>query len=87
MLSWRGEWKPVTLPIQPLSTQFGFTIVDRHCFSPKHIKSDIPQGSVLPSTLLFSDDLSKMNCPIHSYVNDSTLHFSPSFDGRLVQQE
>ncbi len=42
-----------------------------------------PQGSVLSPTLflLFIDDLlSVTSCPIHSHVDDSTLHFLTSFD-------
>ncbi len=58
-------------------------VVDGHCSSPKPINSGVPQGSVLSPTLflLFINDLlSITNCPIHSYADDSTLHFPTSFD-------
>ncbi len=57
-------------------------VVDGHCSSSKPINRGVPQGSVLLPTLflLFINDLSVTNCPIHSYVDDSTLHFSTSFD-------
>ncbi len=65
-------------------------VVDGQCSSPKLIDSGVPQGSVLPPTLflLFIDDLlSKMNCPIHSYGDDSTLHYSTSFNRSPTLQE
>ena len=65
-------------------------VVDGHCSSPKSINSGVPQGSVLSPTLflLFIDDLlSKTNCPIHSYADDSTLHYSTSFNRRPTLQE
>ncbi len=64
--------------------------VDDHCSSPKPINSGVPQGSVLSVTLfLFSinDLLSVTYCPIHSYADDSTLHFSTSFDIRPTLQD
>ncbi len=59
-------------------------VVDGHCSSPKPINSGVPQGSVLSPTLflLFNNDLSVTNHPIHSYADDSTLHFLTSFDRR-----
>ncbi len=60
-------------------------VVDGYCCSPKPINIGVPQGSVLSPTLflLFINDLlSVTNCPIHSYADDSTLHFSTSFDRR-----
>merc|ERR1711980_82167 len=47
-------------------------------------------GSVLSPTLflLFINDLlSLTQCSIHSYADDSTLHFSMSFPRRPTQQE
>ncbi len=51
-------------------------VVDGHCSKTKSINSGVPQGSVLSPTLflLFIYDLSKTNCPTHSYPDDSTLH-------------
>ncbi len=59
-------------------------VVDGHCYSPKFTSSGDPQVSVLPLSfcLLFIDDLSKTNCPTHSYADDSTLHYSTSFNRR-----
>ncbi len=60
-------------------------MVDGHCSKPKPISSGVPQGSVLSLTLflLFINDLlSKTNCPIHSYADDSTLHYSFFFNDR-----
>ena len=57
-------------------------VVDGHSSSPKSINSGVPQGSVLSPTLflLFINDLLTFTqCPIHSYADDSTLHFSTSF--------
>ncbi len=63
--------------------------VDGHCSSPKPINSDVPQGSVLSHTLFLlfiNDHFSVPNCSIHSYADDSTLHFSTSFDRRPTLQ-
>ena len=60
-------------------------VVDGHCSSPKSINSGVPQGSVLSPTLflLFINDLlNQTSCPIHSYDDDNTLHFSTSFHRR-----
>ncbi len=57
-------------------------VVDGQCSTPKPINSGVPQVSVLSPTLflLFVNDLlSLTNCPIHSYANDTTLHYSTSF--------
>ncbi len=64
-------------------------VVDGHCSSPKLINSGVPQGSVLSPTLflLFINDLSVTNCPIHSYADDSALHFSTSFDRTPTLQD
>ena len=65
-------------------------IVDGHCSTPKPINSGVPQGSVLSPTLflLFINDLlSVTSCPIHSYADDSTLHFSTAFNKRPNQQD
>lgn len=63
-------------------------VEDSHCYFLKHINSDVHWGSVLPSTLIvWFINLSKMSCPIHSYTDDSTLHFSTSFHRWPTQQE
>ncbi len=65
-------------------------VVDGYCSSHKLINSGVPPGSVLLLTLflLFINDiLSMINCPIHSYVDDSTFHFSTSFDRRPTLQD
>ena len=73
-----------------LSNRSIAAVVDGHCSSPKPINSGVPQGSVLSPTLflLFINDLLNLTqCPIHSYADDSTLHFSTKFDRRPTQQE
>ena len=65
-------------------------VVDGHCSSPKPINSGVPQGSVLSPTLflIFINDLLNLTqCPIHSYADDSTLHYSTSFTRRPTSQE
>merc|ERR1711980_49343 len=65
-------------------------VVDGHCSSSKSINSGVPQGSVLSPTLflLFINDLLNLtHCPIHSYADDSTRHFSTSFSRRPNSQE
>ena len=64
-------------------------IVDSHCSSPKAINSSVPQGSVLSPTLflLFIIDLNLTQCPIHSYADDTTLHFSTLYNRCPTQQE
>ncbi len=61
-----------------LSGRFSSAVVDGRSSSNKPINSGVPKGSVQSPTLylLFINDLSITNCPIHSYANDSTLHFS-----------
>ena len=64
--------------------------MDGHCSSPKTINNGVLQGSVLSPTLflLFINDLlSLTECPIYSYANDITLHFSTSYNRRPNQQE
>ncbi len=54
-------------------------VVDGHCSTSKPINSGVPQGSVLSPTLflLFMNYLlSLTNCPIHSYADDTSLHYS-----------
>ena len=61
--------------------------MDGHCFSSKTINSGVPQGSVLSPTLflLFINDLLNLNkC---SYADDTTLHFSTSYNRRPTHQE
>ncbi len=67
-----------------LSARSISAMVDGHCSSPKPINNGVPQGSVLSPTLflLFIRDLSVTNCPIHSFADDFTLHFSTPFDRR-----
>ena len=50
-------------------------VVDGHFSSPKPINSGVPQGSVLSSTS-FKSLLNLTQRPIHSYADDSTLHFT-----------
>ena len=60
-------------------------VVDGYCSSFKSINSGVPQGSVLSPALflLFINDLlNQTYCPIHSYADDTTLHFSTSFHRR-----
>ncbi len=83
---------PLSVPLSPVSslTALSPTVVDGHCSSPKPINSGVPQGSVLSPTLflLFINDLlSVTHSPIHSYADDSTLHFSTSFDRRPTPQD
>ncbi len=61
------------------------TVVDGHCSSSKPINSGVPRGSVLSPTLflLFINDLVILTqCLIQSYADDSTLHYSTSFNRR-----
>ncbi len=65
-------------------------VVDGQSSFPKPINNGVPQGSLLSLTLfllLMNDPLSITNCPIHSYADDSTLHFSTSFDRRPTSQD
>ncbi len=69
---------------------YGLAVVDGHCSSLKSINSGVPQGSVLSPTLFLlfiNDPLAVNNCPIHSYADGSTLHFSTSFDRRPTLQD
>ncbi len=64
-------------------------VVDGHYSSPRAFNSDVPQGSVLSPTLflLVIKNLSITKCPIHSYADNSTLHYSASFNRRPSRQE
>ncbi len=64
-----------------LSGRYIAAVVDGQCSTPKPINSGVPQGSVLSSFLfiLFTIDISLTNCPIHSYPDHTTLHYSTSF--------
>ena len=64
--------------------------MDVHCFLPKTINSGVPQDSVLSPTLflLFIIDLLNLTyCPIYSYADDTTFHFSTSYNRCPTQQE
>ncbi len=66
-----------------LSDCFIGTVVDGHCSSSKPINGGVPQGPVLSSTLFLlfiNDPLILTQCPIHSYADNSTLHYSTSFN-------
>ncbi len=65
------------------------TVVDGQCSLPKLINSGVPESSVLSPSLflLFINDLSVTNCSIHSYADDSPLHFLTPFDRRLTLQD
>ncbi len=64
-------------------------VVVGNCSKHKPINSGVLQGSVLLPTLfqLFINDLSITECPIHSYADDSTLHYSATFKSRPSQIE
>src|SRR6201990_752338 len=64
--------------------------VDGHRSSHKSINSGVPQGSVLSPTLFLhfiNDLLFITSSPIHSYADDSTLHYSFQFERRPSQQQ
>ena len=63
-------------------------VVDGHRSTFKPINSGVPQGSVLSPTLFLifiNDLLSVTSSPIHSYADDSTLHYSFHFERRPTQ--
>ena len=63
-------------------------VVDGHRSTFKSINSGVPQGSVLSPTLFLifiNDLLSVTSSPIHSYADDSTLHYSFHFERRPSQ--
>ena len=65
-------------------------VVDGHCSSPETINNGVPQSSVLSPTLFLlsiNDLLHLTQCPIHSFADDTTLHFSTSYNRRPTQQE
>ena len=72
-----------------LSDRVIAAVVDSHCSSPKAINSGVPQGFVL-SPILFQlfiyGFLNLTQCPIHSYTDDTTLHFSPSYNRHPIQK-
>ena len=73
-----------------LSDHFIVAVVNGHCSSPKAINSGVPQSFVLSHTLflLFIKDLLNLTqFPIHSHADDTTLHFSTSYNRRPTKQE
>ncbi len=70
-----------------LSVQSIFAIVDGHPFTSKPINSGVPLALSPTLFLLFMNDLSITNCPLHPYADDSTLHYSTSFNRRPTQQQ
>ena len=65
-------------------------VVDGNLSSYKSINSGVPQESVLSPSLflLFINDLlSVTSSPIHSYADDSTLHYSFHFERLPSQQQ
>ncbi len=71
-----------------LSGRFISAVAEVHYSYLKIINSGVSQGSILLPTLLllFINDLLPIpNYPIHSYADDSTLHFSTSFDLQDLQ--
>ncbi len=64
-------------------------IVDGHCSNSKPINSGVLPGSVLSPTLYFSSMIffPLANCPICSYADCTTLHFSTPFDRHPNLQE
>ena len=64
------------------------TVIDGHRSTFKSINIGVPQGSFLSHTLFvifINDLLSVTSSPIHSYADDSTLHYSFHFE-RLPSQ-
>ncbi len=72
-----------------LSGRFISALVGGYCSKPKSINSGVPQGSVISPTLflLLINDLSISESPIHSYADDSTLHYYNAFQSRPSQTE
>ncbi len=79
---------PPSLSTFTSSFQFRFRLIyfchRRRSLFPKHINNDVLKGFVLSPTLflLFINDLSITNCPLYSSADDSTLHYSTSFNKR-----
>ena len=62
--------------------------MDSHCSSPKPINSGTSWFCpIAHSILLFINDLNLSQCPIHSYADHTTLHFSMSYNRHPTQQE
>ena len=72
-----------------LSDRSSAAVLDGHCSFPKPKNSGVLHGSALSPTLflLFINDLNLTQCPIHSYADDTTLHFSTSYNRRPTHQE
>ncbi len=67
-----------------------FAVADGQCSTSKPINSGVPQGAVLsPLSFYYSSMifLPLTNYPIHTYADDTTLHYSTSFDRHPNLQE
>ncbi len=70
-----------------LSDRSFSAVVDCYCSSLKSIKVVFHRAVLYPTLfLLFINDLSSMNCPIHSYTEDPTLNYSTFFFNSELSQ-
>ena len=73
-----------------LSDSYIAAVVEGHCYSPKTINSSVSQDSVLSPTLfqlLIYYLLILTKCSVYSYADDTTLHFSTSYNRHPTKQE